>query len=297
MNIFLSYASEDREAAESITLALQGEGHEVFFDREDLAAGDDYHSFIRRRIQGADRFLFLISPQSVEEGSYALTELKIARERWTHPAQRVIPVLLRTTPMDRIPPYLRAVTIFEPTGNVAGELAAHLAKRTPWVRVTIAMAALVAVGVTSVIAFGRAGEEPRFEPQVAASDFVSRYVYDPDDVERTEYSLDPTSPLAPAGEGFLALRRLAFGTVSDTVGAFSVHVTLRNDTDRPIALDISHRFFELADDQGRAADLLFFCCPASEGDVLSPGEERELHFIYANASWYGKEVAASVVFH
>jgi len=37
MNIFLSYASEDRDTAQAVALALRAQGHDVFFDREDLA--------------------------------------------------------------------------------------------------------------------------------------------------------------------------------------------------------------------------------------------------------------------
>mgnify|MGYP002130733995 CR=1 FL=1 len=47
MKIFLSYASVDRDLAEQICLALQESGHEVFFDRDDLPAGEAFHAAIR----------------------------------------------------------------------------------------------------------------------------------------------------------------------------------------------------------------------------------------------------------
>ena len=65
MKIFLSYASEDRPQAEEIQLALAGAGHEVFFDRESLPAGGDYHTRIKASVDAADLFVFLISPDSV----------------------------------------------------------------------------------------------------------------------------------------------------------------------------------------------------------------------------------------
>ena len=42
MRIFISYASEDRSAAEAVVLSLRGAGHQVFFDRTDLPAGETY---------------------------------------------------------------------------------------------------------------------------------------------------------------------------------------------------------------------------------------------------------------
>ena len=79
MKIFLSYASEDRPQAEEIQLALAGAGHEVFFDRESLPAGGDYHARIKASVDDAELFVFLISPDSVAGGGYALTEMGYAR--------------------------------------------------------------------------------------------------------------------------------------------------------------------------------------------------------------------------
>lgn len=122
MKIFLSYASEDRALAEDIQLALSGAGHEVFFDRQSLPASGDYHQRIRAAVNGADLFVFLISPDSVDAGGYALTEMGYARERWAHPKGKVLPVMGRPTPFTEIPAYLKSVTILEPRGNTAAEV-------------------------------------------------------------------------------------------------------------------------------------------------------------------------------
>jgi hypothetical protein len=66
-------------------------------------------------------------------GSYALTELKLARARWRRPKDRVLPVLLQGVQWDAVPPYLKAVRILEPEGNVPGEVlsaVAAIASRT-----------------------------------------------------------------------------------------------------------------------------------------------------------------------
>ena len=76
LNIIVSYPSVHRSIAERVKLALEAEGHNVFFDRDDLPSGEAYHQAIRKAIDAADLFVFLISPEAVAPGSYALAELR-----------------------------------------------------------------------------------------------------------------------------------------------------------------------------------------------------------------------------
>jgi formylglycine-generating enzyme required for sulfatase activity len=123
VKIFLSYASEDRPAATAICLALRAQNHKVFFDRDDLPPGEEYDARIRRAIEESDLFLFLISPESLNRGSYTLTEVEIADRTWRNPSGRMLPVVLRPTPLDAIPAVLKSVTLLEPEGNVPGSVA------------------------------------------------------------------------------------------------------------------------------------------------------------------------------
>ncbi|HXV82918.1 MAG TPA: SUMF1/EgtB/PvdO family nonheme iron enzyme, partial [Candidatus Binatia bacterium] len=123
MRVFLSYASEDRELVEAIYLSLRSQGHTVFFDRADLPPGQEYDARIRRGIERSQLFIFLISPYSLDAGSYTLTELGIAQKTWEHPAGSVLPVVVRSTPLDQIPAYLKSVTLLEPHGNVVATVA------------------------------------------------------------------------------------------------------------------------------------------------------------------------------
>jgi nucleoid-associated protein YgaU len=122
VKIFLSYATEIRDRAESVNAALLAAGHDVFFDREDLPAGQGYDDRIRSAIEGSDLFLFLISPAAVATGHYTRTELKIARRRWPDPAGHVLPVMVTPTPFGELPAYLGSVTILVPEGNLAAEV-------------------------------------------------------------------------------------------------------------------------------------------------------------------------------
>jgi hypothetical protein len=126
MRLFLSFASPDRRTAERIQLALLGAGHEVFFDEASLPAGSDYNSRIREAIATSDVYVFLISPHSVGEGRYVRTELRLVKAKWPKPWGYVLPVMIQPTEYDLIDPYLAAVTILEPHGNVSAEVAARV---------------------------------------------------------------------------------------------------------------------------------------------------------------------------
>jgi nucleoid-associated protein YgaU len=127
MKIFLSYPSAHKEIAASINYELQAAGHDVFFDKEDLPRGQSYNERIRGAIEACDLFIFLITPQSVTQGHYTLTELKIASRKWPSPAGRVLPVMLEATPFESIPAYLKAVTILTPEGNATAEILMEVA--------------------------------------------------------------------------------------------------------------------------------------------------------------------------
>jgi hypothetical protein len=128
MKVFISYAAEDRDLAEQIHLALVGAGYETFFDRENLPPAGDYHARIKTAVDEADAFVFVISPNAVQPGSYALTELKHARAKWPHPKAHVLPVAAKPTAWAEIPAYLKAVTFLEPQGNVAAEVVIAIAQ-------------------------------------------------------------------------------------------------------------------------------------------------------------------------
>src|SRR5262245_21300514 len=109
MNIFLAYASEEKEIAESIAYSLRSRQHKVFLDRDDLPPGASYDEQIEHAVKASDIFVFLISPTSVAQGRYTLSELTFARQKWPDPNGRVLPIMARKTPYKDIPGYLKAV--------------------------------------------------------------------------------------------------------------------------------------------------------------------------------------------
>lgn len=127
MKLFLSHAHEQAAVADALAIALRQEGHEVFLDTDALKAADGFHAAIRREIQACDLFVFLVSPDALGSGGYALTEMDVARERWPDPTGRVLPVLVEAVDFDRIPPYLKAVSVLQPRGDVVAETLARVA--------------------------------------------------------------------------------------------------------------------------------------------------------------------------
>ena len=80
--IFLSYASQDADAARRICEALRAAGLEVWFDQSELRGGDAWDASIRKQIKDCALFIPIISPntQAREEGYFRL-EWKLAVDR------------------------------------------------------------------------------------------------------------------------------------------------------------------------------------------------------------------------
>lgn len=123
MKIFLSYASQDRAVAQAINHALQEQGHDVFFDREDLPPGEEFHIRIRQAIEASELFVFLLSEAALDPGSYTLSELDIAEKSRKQASGRLLPVLLQPLAFERLPPFAKSVTVLDSPGNIPAAVA------------------------------------------------------------------------------------------------------------------------------------------------------------------------------
>lgn len=59
--VFLSYASQDAEAAQRICDALRAAGIEVWFDQGELRGGDAWDAAIRKQIKSCALFIPVVS--------------------------------------------------------------------------------------------------------------------------------------------------------------------------------------------------------------------------------------------
>jgi TolB-like protein len=100
--VFISYASQDAEAAGRISEALRAAGIEVWFDQSELRGGDAWDQKIRREIRDCALFIPVISANTVAraEGYFRL-EWSVAEQR-SHMVARnkpfIVPVCLDRTP-------------------------------------------------------------------------------------------------------------------------------------------------------------------------------------------------------
>src|SRR6516225_3852865 len=113
--VFLSYASQDADAAHRICDALRAAGIEVWFDKSALRGGDAWDQSIRKQIKTCTLFVPVISQHTHEraEGYFRL-EWKLAVDRcYLMSADKpfLVPVVIDDTPDDdeRVPEKFREV--------------------------------------------------------------------------------------------------------------------------------------------------------------------------------------------
>jgi TolB-like protein len=113
--VFLSYASEDRRAAQLIRDALPAFGMEVWYDESELIGGDAWDQKIRRQIRECDYFMPVISAHTeARHEGYFRREWRLAVERTLDMADDhvfLLPVVIDATAEAgaRVPDKFRAV--------------------------------------------------------------------------------------------------------------------------------------------------------------------------------------------
>ncbi len=131
--VFLSYASQDAEAARRICEALQSSGVEVWFDQSELRGGDAWDAKIKRQIRNCALFVPIVSAntQARLEGYFRL-EWKLAEDRSYLMAKGkpfIVPVTIDTTNERdaQVPDVFLAVQWTRlPEGGGAGGFAKHI---------------------------------------------------------------------------------------------------------------------------------------------------------------------------
>jgi TolB-like protein len=100
--VFLSYASQDAEAAQKICESLSAAGIEVWFDQSELRGGDAWDRQIRERIHNCRLFIALISSHTeARDEGYFRREWRLAVERAGDMSEKrafLLPVAIDATP-------------------------------------------------------------------------------------------------------------------------------------------------------------------------------------------------------
>ena len=105
--VFVSYASENREAAERLADGLRAAGLDVWFDKNALQVAGDWANSIHRSIERCSLFLPVISREALSEENrrrYFWREWNVADDRACGMApdeEFIVPVVVDDTRMDR----------------------------------------------------------------------------------------------------------------------------------------------------------------------------------------------------
>lgn len=114
MQLFLSYARPDREAARELFAKLKQRDFEVWFDEESLLPGQIWQAEISRAIQNSTLVIVMLSTRSVSRAGYAQKELRAAleaMERLPHDQAFVVPVRLDDCPLPEPLSHIHSITL------------------------------------------------------------------------------------------------------------------------------------------------------------------------------------------
>lgn len=147
--VFLSYASEDSEAAQRLAAALIAAGIEVWFDKAELRGGDAWDQTIRQRIRDCQLFIPIISANSdARAEGYFRREWKLAVERTHDMSQRVaflvpivfdltseaaadVPDIFRSVQWTRLPEGVASASFIDRVIALLGDKRAAMSPATP----------------------------------------------------------------------------------------------------------------------------------------------------------------------
>ncbi|MBD1807125.1 TIR domain-containing protein [Microcoleus sp. FACHB-SPT15] len=114
--VFLAHAEEDSQVMDRIRKSLWRECFTVWTNKTDIQTGEAFEDAIERGIEQADNVVYLLSPDSLNS-QYCQQELDYALLL----NKRIIPILVRETPPEGMPPVLRGLHYIDLTDNVKEE--------------------------------------------------------------------------------------------------------------------------------------------------------------------------------
>ncbi|MDJ0718279.1 MAG: TIR domain-containing protein [Prochloraceae cyanobacterium] len=109
--VFLAASEKDWDIKVKIGQTLMREGITIWTDKADIKTGVEFQSEINRGIEGADNFVYLISPEALKS-DYCQQELARAFEY----NKRIISLLIKPTNLEEIPTQLRDLQFIDLTG-------------------------------------------------------------------------------------------------------------------------------------------------------------------------------------
>ncbi len=112
-SVFISYAAKDLVYARKLVEALREQGIEALFWYDSITVGTEWQKEIRHALKRAEVFVILISPEFLSS-QWMMFELGAAvGQAWESPDLRVIPVIVRSVPLEALPTPLRRFQILD----------------------------------------------------------------------------------------------------------------------------------------------------------------------------------------
>jgi hypothetical protein len=107
MDAYLSYDHADRATAEGLAHELRSGGVSVWFDADQLKAGDDWAGTLERELRESRNLLVLVGTGADQSTWQRREWRKILEEVWRDPGKRLVPVLL---PGASMPAFVRSTS-------------------------------------------------------------------------------------------------------------------------------------------------------------------------------------------
>ena len=96
--VFISYSRKDRDAVRRLDEALKSRGREAWVDWEDIRPTEEWMQAIYSAIEGADTFVFVLTPDSVAS---VVCGREIAHAAANN--KRMVPIVARDVNADTVP--------------------------------------------------------------------------------------------------------------------------------------------------------------------------------------------------
>ena len=100
-DVFVSYSHLDRTFVRRLHTALTGREKEVWVDDHGIPPASKWDDYLKEAVETADSFVFVISPDSASS-----VECRKELDYAASLGKRIIPLNLRASPFDQLPPVL-----------------------------------------------------------------------------------------------------------------------------------------------------------------------------------------------
>lgn len=121
MKVFISYASQDAAVAEQVVTALRQAGIDIWYDKQEIAPGENWGERIAEGLKQSDSMVLLMSPDALHSSRVGW-DLDYALGEPTY-SNRLITVLVGGEdqfPEQKIPWILRRLKMVRLAGSGAG---------------------------------------------------------------------------------------------------------------------------------------------------------------------------------